>query len=469
MSSQPSHKSSTKPGAAESPKAGRGPAKPPGKKPGKKSGRKASRSPKDLPTVTLRPRGADMLAPEARRALEHVGGETQLSGNPGIAQRLAQAFAVGPELEDEVRAHVHGFHSYPARLHPVVARRALEAFAPAGGTVLDPFCGSGTVLVEARLRGLRAVGTDVNPLAIRLAKLKVRGVPERERKALVDHARKIEAYARRRYAEKAKPTIRYPDEDVALFPPHVLLELDSIRDGIDRIHSQGLREDLELVLSAILTKVSKQRGDTSTQLAPRRLAPGFTSRMFVAKAEELVFALEQYERALPEGAPAPDVHPDDARTLGTIGAGRIDLVLSSPPYAATYDYLEHHDVRLRWLRLKPERFAQLEIGSRRAYARLTAPRAREQWDDELGRTLAAVGRVLTAEGLALFVIADSAVRSMPLRADQVLATLAPKAGLEVVAVASQRRPHFHTRTQNAFADGPRREHLVALRRKPVGT
>lgn len=408
------------------------------------------------------------LPPEARRALEHVGGATELRGDREVAERLAQAFAVGPELEDAVRAHVHGFHSYPARLHPVVARRALEAFAPAGGTVLDPFCGSGTVLVEARLRGLRAIGTDVNPLAIRLARLKVRGVPALQRKAIVDHARKIEGYARRRASAKAKPTIRYPDEDVALFAPHILLELDSIRDGIDRVYSDGLREDLELVLSAILTKVSRQRGDTGTTLGPRRLAPGFAGKMFVAKAQELADALEAYERALPEGAPEPDVHPDDARTLGTIKAASVDVVLTSPPYAATYDYLEHHDVRLRWLRLRPERFAQLEIGSRRAYERLTAPRAREQWDDELGRTLAGIARALKPEGVALLVIADSAVRAMPLRADQILEKLGPKAGLQVVAIASQRRPHFHTRTQNAFADGPRREHLVALRRAPAG-
>lgn len=407
------------------------------------------------------------LPPEARRALVHVGGEADLTGDPEIARRLAEIFAVGPEREDEIRAHVHGFHSYPARLHPLVARRALEAFAPPGSTVLDPFCGSGTVLVEARMRGLRAIGTDVNPLAIRLAELKARGVPARERKAIVDHAKKIETLARRRQLEKASPTMRYPDEDVALFLPHVLLELDSIRAGIDRIHSEGLRHDLELVLSAILTKVSKQRGDTGTDLLPRRLAPGFASRLFVAKAEELAAALEEFERRVPEGTPEPDVHPDDARTLGTLKASSIDLVLSSPPYAATYDYLEHHDVRLRWLRLKPERFAQLEIGARRAYSRLTAPRAREQWDDELGRTLGAIARALKPEGLALLVIADSAVRSMALRAEEVLAKLAPKAGLEVVAIASQRRPHFHTRTQNAFADRPRREHLAALRRVPA--
>ncbi|RLG15985.1 hypothetical protein DRN63_04745 [Nanoarchaeota archaeon] len=42
--------------------------------------------------------------------------------------------------------------------------------------ILDPFCGSGTVLVEAKLLGVNAVGSDINPLAILLAKVKSQGV-----------------------------------------------------------------------------------------------------------------------------------------------------------------------------------------------------------------------------------------------------------------------------------------------------
>ena len=49
--------------------------------------------------------------------------------------------------------------------------------AAAGDTVVVPFCGSGTVLVEARLSGRRAIGVDANPLATELAGLKTRGPP----------------------------------------------------------------------------------------------------------------------------------------------------------------------------------------------------------------------------------------------------------------------------------------------------
>jgi 16S rRNA G966 N2-methylase RsmD len=405
------------------------------------------------------------LPPEARTSLKHVGGPSEERGDPELAAALKAAFDVGEADADATRAHVHGFHSYPARLHPIVAGRLIEAF-PDAKTILDPFCGSGTVLVEARLRGRAAKGTDVNPLAIRLARLKARGVPALQRKALVDNAKKIEEYARKRRVARASPTMRYPEEDVALFDAHVLLELDSIRDGIDAVHSKGLREDLELILSAILTKCSRQRGDTGKKdLQHRRLAPGFVGKMFVAKAEELSRALEEFEKRLPKETPELDVHSDDARVLGTVRAGSIDLVLSSPPYAATYDYLEHHDVRLRWLRLRVERFAELELGARRAYARLGPDRARQRWDDELGRTMSAIARALTREGTAVLVLADSAVRGAALRADEVVNALAEPAGLSVVAMTSQPRPHFHTATQSAFSRSPRREHLIALRRR----
>jgi DNA modification methylase len=404
------------------------------------------------------------LPADARTALKHVGGRTEKKGDPELAELLARAFDVGEDDEAEIRAHVHGFHSYPARLHPTVAARLLEGLAPPGGRVLDPFCGSGTVLVEGRLLGLYTIGTDVNPLALRLARFKSRGVPQIERNALVEHARKIEKHVTRRRKEGARVTKRYDREDVELFEPHVLLELDSLRDGLDAVHSKGLREDLELVFSAILTKASKQRGDTGSYLQQRRLAPGFVAKQFVSKAEEAADALAQFERRVPEGAPPPDVHADDARTLGTLRAGSIDVVLTSPPYAATYDYLDHHDVRLRWLRLRSDRFEGLELGARREYANLTGGRARAKWEDELGKTLKAIARALTPTGTAVLVLADSAVRDFALRADSIVDRLAPDAGLSLVASVSQPRPHFHSATLSAFRDAPRKEHLLALRK-----
>jgi len=125
--------------------------------------------------VPMEPQAAP--SPARRRALSHVGGEVTLEGDRVAAERLAAAVSVpsSAESEDLARAHVHGFHSYPARMHPLTARRLIETLSRPGEVVLDPFCGSGTVLVEGRLAGRRALGVDANPLAIELAWLKTRG------------------------------------------------------------------------------------------------------------------------------------------------------------------------------------------------------------------------------------------------------------------------------------------------------
>ncbi len=407
---------------------------------------------------------------ERRRALSHVGGPTEPRGDAKVSAELVRAFAVSEAEADLGRAHVHGFHSYPARLHPVIAARLLATFAATGATTLDPFCGSGTVVVEARLRGLRARGTDINPLALRLAELKARGGPASHRGELLRLANRVEEHVTSRRIGRARVTHRYGPEDVRLFPPHVLLELDSLRDGLDRIESKAVHDDLELVFSSILTKVSRQRGDTGNYLLPeRRLAPGSVARLFVNKTEELCRRLAEFAQRLPEGAPPADVHSDDARVLGTIGAGTIQCLVTSPPYAATYDYLDHHDVRLRWLHLREDRFGKLELGARRDYAPLDGSDARARWDGEIGAFLGSVARVLSADGRAFVVLGDSAVRREALRADEVIERLAPGHGLVIEAIASQPRPHFHGATRSAFTRAARREHLFALRRSDAAS
>ncbi len=70
------------------------------------------------------------------------------------------------------KVHVHCFHPYPASMIPQVCARILDEFGTTSKLLFDPYCGSGTSLVEANLRGIKAIGTDVNPLARLIAKVK---------------------------------------------------------------------------------------------------------------------------------------------------------------------------------------------------------------------------------------------------------------------------------------------------------
>lgn len=72
----------------------------------------------------------------------------------------------------DTKTYTHCFHSYPAMMIPQVAGRLLEKYGRNARHLLDPFCGTGTSLVEANLRGVAAVGVDLNPLACLIATAK---------------------------------------------------------------------------------------------------------------------------------------------------------------------------------------------------------------------------------------------------------------------------------------------------------
>ncbi len=66
----------------------------------------------------------------------------------------------------------HGIHPYPARLVPQVAAKLILNYKGKNALVWDPFCGSGTVLLEATVQGLPSMGTELSPLACLIARAK---------------------------------------------------------------------------------------------------------------------------------------------------------------------------------------------------------------------------------------------------------------------------------------------------------
>lgn len=376
------------------------------------------------------------------------------------------ATIMGGDLDaDAARAHVHGFHAYPARMHPTLARRGIELLCPKSGRVLDPFCGSGTVLVEAKLAARSSHGIDINPLSVLLSHLKTFPASDQNLSSLVASATHVALHAETRRKERRGATRRYPAEDVQLFDPHVLLELDGLLEGLQSVREGYARDALRLVLSAILVKVSRQSGDTSNRPSvPKRLASGYAVSLFEKKSQELARRVDAYRRLLPAPFAPTTLTEGDARTLSSVEDQSVDLVLSSPPYAGNYDYLDHHRTRLRWLGLSFERMADSEIGARRHLASMDYGEAVRRFNDQMSEVLGMLKRKLRNQGRVALLIADSVVAGKAVWADPLIRRCADRAGLQWVATASQVRPHFHAGSKGAFAREPRREHLIVLRK-----
>ncbi|MBU4444639.1 MAG: DNA methyltransferase [Candidatus Marinimicrobia bacterium] len=74
--------------------------------------------------------------------------------------------------KSDTKVLTHCFHAYPAMMIPQIARRLLLKYGASAKTLFDPYCGSGTSLVEANVKGMNAIGTDLNPLARLIAETK---------------------------------------------------------------------------------------------------------------------------------------------------------------------------------------------------------------------------------------------------------------------------------------------------------
>ena len=70
------------------------------------------------------------------------------------------------------RYSLHKLHWYPASFIPQIPAFLIELFSKEGDIVYDPFCGSGTTLLEAIRLKRRTIGCDINSLAVDISKVK---------------------------------------------------------------------------------------------------------------------------------------------------------------------------------------------------------------------------------------------------------------------------------------------------------
>ncbi len=397
-------------------------------------------------------------APRQRRAFSTLGGPVDLGGEAEAARTLGRLYEVERSLE---RALTHGFHSYAGRMHPSIARGAVAAFSAKGDGVIDPFCGSGTVPVEAMGLGRRAFGVDASPLGVAIARVRTTLLGEAGRERLVTEAAAVAEQSGERARKRRRPDVPYwATKEVARFHPHVLYELLGLRELVMALPDDDVGRALRLCLSSLLVKFMKAGPNAPRDGAEKRIARGVPSRMLADRASELAQGLAALERRTPAGTATPEISEGDARAL-PMAAGSAALVLSSPPYAGTYDYATIHDARFLWLGLSEKKFRRVQLGARTEHVGDVSGTA---WRSEQARFMAEVARVLRPGGRALLVVGDGVVDGRAENAPDGIAAAGAAVGLEAVARASQARPLHDRRLAAIFADQPRREHLLLLQK-----
>ncbi len=276
-----------------------------------------------------------------------------------------------PELKKSER-YSHLIHSYPAKLLSNIPYYFLasDALCPKDGIVLDPFCGTGTVLLEAVLSGRNALGADANPLAELITSVKTTYISP---KTLINTltATLIRAKRHRKVA-------KHPDAVAVWYSSKSLKQLTNIQNSIAEIKDEQQREFFELCFSNVVRKVSYADPSISVPVHwnPERFYSHPERMNEVKKKLQQLQTVNVYDKfeivcrsnidrintlkgQIRKGIAARFIS-DDARKLG-LENNSVDLILTSPPYAGAQKYIRASWLNLYWLnRVKLEDIRDLK-------------------------------------------------------------------------------------------------------------
>ena len=278
----------------------------------------------------------------------------------------------GGKKRQSTRYSVHGLHEYKGKFNPQVVRALVNILCdnPIGARVIDPFCGSGTSLVECAHGGIESFGVDINPLAVYVAKAKLAALQLEPAtlQRLLEKMVRVRLIPQRRH----NPLDGRAEYLEGWFDPEILQQIEYLQrvaSGVDH----GYREVFSCLVSNVLRDYSLQDpGDLRIRRRKTPL-PTIPIRDAIYKAGmELVKKIAALQGVLGRKLHSGEAVNLDSRELvpGRNGVPKVkfDCAITSPPYATALPYIDTQRLSLVWLGLLvPEKLLSLEatlLGSR---------------------------------------------------------------------------------------------------------
>lgn len=257
----------------------------------------------------------------------------------------------------------HSIHVYTAKLIPNIPYFFFNNsfFISDNSKVLDPFCGSGTVLLEAKLAGLNSFGSDANPLARLITRVKCNNYEKKKLESLKNQLKK---------GLEENNTVENFIGNKSLdfwFEKHIQNQLNSIEKAVSNIQGIKYKEFYQLCFSNCVRKVSKadSRISVPVKINPDRYSDESQLKVSSQKKLDDLKSINVFDKFfeivnqnikrienksfLNSNKNVGKVVSEDARNLVSLKDNSIDLILTSPPYAGAQKYIRASSLNLFWL------------------------------------------------------------------------------------------------------------------------
>lgn len=252
--------------------------------------------------------------------------------NPLLNDRRYIQLTEAASARTKVSGLTHCFYRYPARFGDKFVRDAILNFSQPGDSVLDPFCGGGTTLVEALATGRMAIGSDISPLALFVAKTKTTILNGRQLtrvgRWVDDVAAEVRPLLRHRFDEG--------DTRLSGLPQPYRNLLCNLRAALDELPAGPTRNFARCLLmkTGQWAFDGKENIPSPTEIV-RRLALSFAEMQ--SGMMELSSMLDTSGIPSANAKPILIKSPADSLTEAKLGLTRqVDLVVTSPPYLGVH-------------------------------------------------------------------------------------------------------------------------------------
>lgn len=235
----------------------------------------------------------------------------------------------------DTKEYTHGYHTYPAMMIPQVCRSLINEHRPEGRfeLVFDPYMGSGTTLVESAVAGVNSVGTDLNPLARMMSRVKTTHYDESEISSQIQNI----SFACSFYSQdKVLDTDFDRISNYSFwYTEDVLYKLSFLSQEINRLPSNT--DFFNLVLAETVRETSFTRNGEFKRFrmkeeSIKKFKPD-VFKIFLQKADRNLKGLKNFNKLQSNTTSTIcEFNSTNGIPQDIISNGSVDMVITSPPY-----------------------------------------------------------------------------------------------------------------------------------------
>lgn len=349
-------------------------------------------------------------------------------------------------LNADTQYLTHSIHRYSGKFIPQIAKQVIELISDKGDTVLDPYCGSGTTLLESSLLGRHSIGVDLNPLAILISKVKTTPINKSELNKfdsfLVNETHKylssnqlsiLESNSERSAINQSI----FEDERWTnpwykkWFNEKSLFQLIGINQAIANYPDETCRNLALVAFSDILRRSSNAHSSyPNVMFDKNKKTNGSPITLFLKRFKEVSEDVLSLDKKISEKF-IPKVVLGNARELA-IKNSSIDVIVTHPPYIASVPYAEYGQLSITWLGSNPRDLDKELTGGRRQ-SKNVVKEFEQGFKDMINESY----RVLKKGGKFFMLLGNPVVKGKQVDIIRMSTELSLEAGLKILVVTQR--------------------------------